>query len=150
MDWARTTARGYKKHLNFGIWCEKTRSVLRQLLLTYACRMNSCASDLRWCWAIRCRNAFYKFRCKCFKVLTVNDGQNVPFWYGMITNGQTRSRDSSTVNSTWWRHQMETFSALLAFCAGNSLFTGEFLAQRPVTRSFYVFFDAIALIMTSL
>ena len=21
---------------------------------------------------------------------------------------------------TWWRHQMETFSALLAFCAGNS------------------------------
>ena len=23
--------------------------------------------------------------------------------------------------STWWRHQMETFSALLALCAGNSL-----------------------------
>ena len=27
---------------------------------------------------------------------------------------------------TWWRHQMETFSALLALCAGNSLVTGEF------------------------
>ena len=22
MDWAKTTARWYKKHLNFGIWCD--------------------------------------------------------------------------------------------------------------------------------
>ena len=36
---------------------------------------------------------------------------------------------------------METFSALLAFSVGNSPVTGEFLAQRPVTRSFGVFFD---------
>ena len=42
---------------------------------------------------------------------------------------------------TWWRHQMETFSALLALCAGNSPVHGEFPAQRPVTRSFDVFFD---------
>ena len=41
----------------------------------------------------------------------------------------------------WWRHRMETFFALLAICAGNSLVTGEFPAQRPVTRSFDVFFD---------
>ena len=41
----------------------------------------------------------------------------------------------------WWRHQMETFSALLAICAGNSPVPGEFLAQRPVTQSFGVFFD---------
>ena len=41
----------------------------------------------------------------------------------------------------WWRHQMETFSALLAICAGNSSVTGEFPAQRPVTQSFDVFFD---------
>ena len=64
---------------------------------------------------------------------------------------------------------METFSALLALCARNSPITGEFPSQRPVTRSFCVFFDlrldkfygwvnsrgaggldAIALIMTSL
>ena len=43
--------------------------------------------------------------------------------------------------SPWWRHQMETFSALLALCAGNSPVTGEFPSQRPVTRSFDVFFD---------
>ena len=41
----------------------------------------------------------------------------------------------------WWRHQMETSSALLAICAGNSPVTGEFPAQRPVTRSFDVFLD---------
>ena len=41
----------------------------------------------------------------------------------------------------WWRHQMEIFSALLAFCAGNSPVIGEFPLQRPVTRSFDVFFD---------
>ena len=34
---------------------------------------------------------------------------------------------------TWWHHQTETFSALPV--------PGEFPAQRPVTRSFDVFFD---------
>ena len=41
---------------------------------------------------------------------------------------------------TWWRHKMEPFTALLALCAGNSPVTGEFPSQRPVTRSFDVFF----------
>ena len=36
---------------------------------------------------------------------------------------------------------MEPFSALLAICAENSPVPGEFPAQRPVTRSFDVFFD---------
>ena len=44
----------------------------------------------------------------------------------------------TTVAITWWRHQMETFCALLAFCAGNSPVTGEFPSQRPVMRSFDV------------
>ena len=39
---------------------------------------------------------------------------------------------------TWWRHQMETFSALLALCEGNTPITGEFPSQRPVTRGFDV------------
>ena len=41
----------------------------------------------------------------------------------------------------WWRHEIETFSALLAICAGNSPVSGEFPTQRPETRSFDVFFD---------
>ena len=36
----------------------------------------------------------------------------------------------------WWRHQMKIFSALLALCVGNAPVT-----DRPVTRSFDVFFD---------
>ena len=43
--------------------------------------------------------------------------------------------------SAWWRHQVESFSALLALCAGNSPVPGEFPSQRPVTRSFDVIFD---------
>ena len=38
---------------------------------------------------------------------------------------------------------METFSALLAICAGNSPVPGEFPAQRPVTRSYDVFFEMV-------
>ena len=44
--------------------------------------------------------------------------------------------DAKTLNS-WWRHQMETLSALLALCA----VTGEFPTPRPVARSLDVFFD---------
>ena len=36
---------------------------------------------------------------------------------------------------------MKKLSALLAICAGNSPVTGEFPTQRPVTRSFDIFFD---------
>ena len=32
---------------------------------------------------------------------------------------------------------METFSALLALCAGNSPVPGEFPAQKPVTRNLF-------------
>ena len=42
---------------------------------------------------------------------------------------------------TWWRHQMETFSALLALCEGNPRVTVGFPTQRPVSRSFDIFFD---------
>ena len=54
-----------------------------------------------------------------------------------LGNGLAANRQQAI---TWWRHQMETFSALLALCVGNSPVTGEFPSQRPVTRSFGVFF----------
>ena len=49
------------------------------------------------------------------------------------------SRSYFTSNS-WWRHKMKTFSASLALCEGNSPVTVEFPSQRPVMRSFDVFF----------
>ena len=52
------------------------------------------------------------------------------FWeYYKQTKPQNEIKDSATVTvgcKEWWRHQMETFSALLALCAGNSPVTGEF------------------------
>ena len=59
-------------------------------------------------------------------------------WYGWLL-AEIIMELSSPKNhfcNSWWRHQMETFSALLALCAGNSPVTGEFPPQRPVTRKF--------------
>ena len=42
---------------------------------------------------------------------------------------------------SWWSHQIEKFSALLALCEGNSAVTGGFSSRSPVTRSFNVFYD---------
>ena len=65
-----------------------------------------------------------------------------------IINHQINNKDFSIIHiykhtytcttSAWWCHQMETSSALLALCAGNSPVTGEFPTQRPVTRRFDV------------
>ena len=66
------------------------------------------------------------------------------FWHvNRISNFYTFPQwdNTDTWDTSWWRHQMETFSALLAICAGNSPVTGEFPAQRPVPRIFDVFFD---------
>ena len=65
------------------------------------------------------------------------------------TFSKSRICSSSSLRHTYsrkghiplWRHQMATFSALVALSAGNSPVTGEFPSQRPVTRSFDVFFD---------
>ena len=58
----------------------------------------------------------------------------------LYENSISRHKRTGAVTPRW-RRQMETFSALLAFCAGNSPVPGEFPARRPVTRSFDVFFD---------
>ena len=50
----------------------------------------------------------------------------------------TRSRRSFRIT---WSGCQNHFSSFLALCEGNSPVTGEFPSQRPVTRSFDVFFD---------
>ena len=66
--------------------------------------------------------------------ITCNEDQLYPIFIAALMRG-------TELHLSRWRHQMETFSALLAICAGNSPVPGEFPAQRPVTRSFDVFFD---------
>ena len=47
-------------------------------------------------------------------------------------------RQLQTVSIAWWRHQMETLYWSLW---GNPPVISGFLSQRPVTRSFNVFFE---------
>ena len=65
---------------------------------------------------------------------------HTPFWMTSPRSFSELLIARETRKKTWWRHQMETFSALLALCVGNSPVTGEFPSQRPVTRSFGIFF----------
>ena len=79
------------------------------------------------------RRDFSEFQIKIQSISqTINAFENI-----ISKNG----RHFVLTTMPWWRHQRETFSALLAFCAGNSPVTGEFPSQRPVTRGFGIFFD---------
>ena len=80
------------------------------------------------CYPITCYTGPYQ--------LVSSIGHTTPLWEGRIWCAVLH-----TSCSTWRRHQMETFSALLAICAGNSPVPGEFPTQRPVMRSFDVYFD---------
>ena len=48
---------------------------------------------------------------------------------------------SMVMSKLFLHHWLIMKSALLALCAGNSPVPGEFPTQKPVTRSFDVFFD---------
>ena len=87
-------------------------------------------------------------------------------WYLVIVEEGVSVRRQLCRTEPWWRHWMETFSALLTLCAGNSPGTGEFPTQRAVMLGFDissapeqtidytietpVIWDATSLIMTLL
>ena len=71
--------------------------------------------------------------------LTTHIGVTRPQW--VKENLLATNRLPHRKYETWWRHQMETFSALLAIWTGNSPVLREFPAQSPVTRSFNAFFN---------
>ena len=72
------------------------------------------------------------FKCILSRICTRIYNQ-IPHMLFNVTTHQRRS--------LWWRHQMDTFFALLTIYAGNSPVPGEFPTQRPAKRSFDVFFD---------
>ena len=79
-------------------------------------------------------------------ILGIDNGNIYPWIVGFTLSLYALPWSHMKVNptrtiDTWWCHQLETFSALLALCAGNSPVFGDFPTQRPVTRSFDVFFD---------
>ena len=64
-------------------------------------------------------------------------------FHGTCKNWWSMASLNNNLFHAWWRYQMETFSPFLAICAGNSLVTNEFHAQRPVTSDveLWCFFD---------
>ena len=80
------------------------------------------------------------YKSKYFKFIKIAGATpRVPFYleWPRFLCSLCRTIEHSKLSISWWRHQMETFSALLAICAGNS---PGFPTQRPVTRSIDVFF----------
>ena len=73
---------------------------------------------------------------------TCHDISWIKYWFfpELCHPLKTKMKTKLGTQSSWWRHQMETFPALLALCEGNPPVTGGFSSQRPVTRSFDVFF----------
>ena len=107
------------------------------LIIRYRKRKLKCMNHMKWIshitFDIICTNVMILKFLHLFNYYTVDS---------LFLKPQSRKGHASgCLQFTWWCHQMETFSALLAFCAGNSPVTGEFHAQRLVTRSFDVFFD---------
>ena len=89
------------------------------------------------CWNI----AYFALRNKCqwnIKSQFMYFHARKYIWKCRLGNG---GHFVSTSLLTWLRHQMETFSASLALCAGNPPVPSESPPQRPVTQSFDVFFD---------
>ena len=64
-----------------------------------------------------------------------------PISYEYTLDKDINAKYMMSSDTSWWHHQMETFSALLDLCAGNYPVTCEFPSKRPVSRSFDVFFD---------
>ena len=120
--WFETPSRSLWRHCNEVMWYTHWT-----IVLSASCKDNQ-AQDWSICISRSRAMESITYRCHrygllwCIKeLLNYLEGPGLPLW-------------------TWWRHQMETFSALLAICAGNSPVTGEFPTQWPVTRSFF-FFD---------
>ena len=99
------------------------RPVTQGIDVFFDLRLNKWLSKQMWGWWLESPSCSLWRRCQ-----------------GDAMHSGATPRESPPYYS-WWRHQMETFSMLLALCAGNSLVAGEFPTQRPVTRSFDVFFD---------
>ena len=141
------------------------RPVTRSFDVYFDLRPNKWLSKQSWGWwfeTLSCslwrhRNAtlFLTITCRLFEPIMSISFRNtartiiVNVIRHLYSNTDSRKvtsaivRDAAAISNTWHDEviKIETFSALLALCAGNSPVSGEFPAQRLVTRSFNVFYD---------
>ena len=90
-------------------------------------------------------NEMYIASPLCLRINGVIMGLQLKFCFKIILMKVVTSKKTSVAKTlhgewtrvlscgrSWWRHEMETFSALLVFCAGNSPVTGEKGQRRRV------------------
>ena len=66
-----------------------------------------------------------------------------PHWVYLLLYSNHVLFVCTNVLFSWWRHQMETYSASEALYEGNTQVAVGFISQSPVTRSFDVFFSCV-------
>ena len=123
MDWEETTARRDEKHLSVVIWCGLYPRFYSNGMLgenkNYLHNLDTMfdvVSNLRNLVAVKLWSRVFTVTKRRIYIIHSQD----PFYqYGL---------------TSWWRHEMETFSALLAICAGNSPVSGEFPAHKGQWR----------------
>ena len=79
-----------------------------------------------------CHQATSHYLSQCWPRSVLPYGIIRPQWVNTLGPEQNGSYVATC--NTWWHHQMETFSAILALCAGKSLVTGA--GNSPVTNEF--------------
>ena len=128
-------------------WFPAQRPVTRSFDIFFDLRLNKRLSKLWLGWWFETPSRSLWRHCNvlycCGYISSVaihsNDSSNqifqsFPHWhrdinmgYCFFTQSLPETRWWETINDiSWWRHQMEWFSALLAFCKGNSPVTGGF------------------------
>ena len=67
MDWAKTTGRGEKKYLSFGIWCDLYKRFYGSCISSYGIQQDHCNQARSWCWHVMwlfSTNEMYAVKCQ--------------------------------------------------------------------------------------
>ena len=137
----------WKKWLSFSPPTRELLNIFEMSLVVHGLKVIVFVCDvifsMRLQFALRYYNVLIRtyHTVLCTKIKHILYGTcGVPFCSCFASSNKLLERENGG-QDPWWRHQMETFSALLTMCAGNSPVTCEFPVQRLVTRSFDVFLD---------
>ena len=150
MDCAKTTPRRKVEHVNLGIWWvfyyRFDGMWLSRLVFSTICFINPKRAAICHLWF--CRYFQMHFFCKkywSFFSIQILMAHADLVWVGYERTNVSEALMKDNLQSKVHLKIMMTSSNRNIFrvtgCAGNSPVSDDFPAQRPVTRSFYVFFD---------
>ena len=85
MDWTKTTAQGYKKHLNFGIWCDQFyfKSAMTTMLSNLWFVPNSCVMVCVFVCSFYDFNSLAPGRSGCSLKIQL---QNLIYWFRLVSS----------------------------------------------------------------